>query len=268
MSRVTAQTRLNGLEHWYAQFEANHTKILCLSGDQSDHEYSKSHLSDQVTDDYFDREGEIAQFIEDAKQLEAEKNPPPQTFPVPQMLQRPAIDQNSLPKINLPKFTGLQSQWENFRDLFRSIVHRRTDLDSAVKYVHLKSSISGEALERIKSIPISAEHYERVCNTLLKHYDNKRRTVNNFILKLFNVQPVKPETVSELQRIFMDLTGPLESLKSLGRTGEQLGNDLFVHLFVKQFDANTKKDWKKVHRQGRWCSLYSRTGIRIHSISA
>ena len=114
MSRITAQTRLNGLERWYAQFEANHAKILCFSEDQSDHEYFKSHLSDQVTDDYFDRKGEFAQFIEDTKQLETERNPPVQSSPTPPILQRPAIDQHSLPKINLPKFTGLQSQWENF----------------------------------------------------------------------------------------------------------------------------------------------------------
>ena len=90
---------------------------------------------------------------------------------------------------------------ENFRDLFRSIVHRRTDLDPSVKYVHLRASLTGEALERIKSIPISAEHYDRAWSTLIKHYENKRRTVNTLVSKLFNVQPMRSETASELQHI-------------------------------------------------------------------
>ena len=43
----------------------------------------------------------------------------------------------------------------------------------------------------------------------------------------------------------MEINGPLESLKSLDRIDEEIWNDLFVHLVVMQFDANTKKDWKK-----------------------
>ena len=43
----------------------------------------------------------------------------------------------------------------------------------------------------------------------------------------------------------MEINGPIESLKSLGRTNEEIGNDILVHVFVMQFDANTKEDWKK-----------------------
>ena len=245
MTLVTANTRLKGLEGWYTQFENNHKKALSFVSDSPVHDYFKTHLSDQATDDYFDRKGEFLQFIEDVKGSAAENDLVIAAPPPPNQIQMTSIDHQSLPKVTLPKFNGLHSQWENFRDLFRSIVHRRHDLDPSVKYVHLRSSLSGEALERIKAIPISSEHYDRAWNTLLKHYDNKRRTVNSLVSKLFNVQPMKSETASELQRIWMEINGPIESLGVLGRTNEEIGNDLLVHLFVMQFDANTKKDWKK-----------------------
>ena len=199
MTLVAANTRLKGHESWYTQFENNHKRILGLAQENAAHEYFKSHLCDQVTDEYFDRKGEFLQFIEDEKVAARANTTTPPTSPAFNLTQVSMINHQSLPKITLPKFHGLQSEWENFRDLFRSIVHRRTDLDSSVKYVHLRSSLSDEALERIKSIPISAEHYDKAWTALIKHYDNKRRTVNILVSKLFNVQPMKSETASELQ---------------------------------------------------------------------
>ena len=244
MSLVAANTLLKGLESWYTQFVNNHKKILDVSQDHAAHDYFKSHFCDQVTDEYFDRKGKFLQFIEDEKGVATANATTPQTLAL-HLTQMTSVDHQSLPKITLPKFHGLQSEWENFRHLLRSIVHRRTDLDTSVKYVHLRSSLSDEALERIKSIPISAEDYERAWTALFKHYDNKRRAVNILVSKLFNVQPMKSETASELQRVWMEINGSLESLKALGRTDEEIGNDLLVHLFVTHFDANTKKDWMK-----------------------
>ena len=67
-----------------------------------------------------------------------------------------SVETQSLPKMNLPKFSGTFAEWENFRDLFRSVVHRRTDLDASIKYYHLRTNLTGEALDQIKSIPLQA----------------------------------------------------------------------------------------------------------------
>ena len=167
MTLVAANTRLKRLESWYTQFETNHKKILSLAGEHSAHEYFKTNLCDQANDDYFDRKGEFVQFIEDGKRIERENSPPSPTFPILHTTQMTSIDHQSLPKVILPKFHGLQSQWENLRKLFRSIVDRRTDLDPSVKYVHLRSSLSGETLERI---PISAEYYASIILTSMEHF--------------------------------------------------------------------------------------------------
>ena len=57
----------------------------------------------------------------------------------------------SLPKIDLPKFSGKFSDWENFRDVFRSIIYRREDLSLIMKLHYLCTRLTGEALEKIKS---------------------------------------------------------------------------------------------------------------------
>ena len=114
MTLVTANTRLKGLESWYHQFETNHKKILAFAREQATHEYFKTNLCHQVTDDYFDRKGDFLQYIEDENRVATENAPPPSTPPPFNLTQMTSVDHQSLPKVSLPKFNGLQSQWKTF----------------------------------------------------------------------------------------------------------------------------------------------------------
>ena len=57
----------------------------------------------------------------------------------------PGARKVQLPKLSLPTFSGLQEDWESFRDLFRSLVHLDADLSGVQKLQYLKTSVQGEA---------------------------------------------------------------------------------------------------------------------------
>ena len=172
------------------------------------------------------------QFLDDLNAINLAQNPPPVTPAAVRYAQPAVADSHSLPKMNLPKFSGSYSEWENFRDLFRSLVHRRADLDASVKFYYLRTHLTGEGLDRIKTIPIAADQYGKAWN-------------NNLLRKIFNVKPMISESANELKRVYTEIISPIDSLRTLGRTDADLGNDLIVHLIVQQFEGTTKKDWKK-----------------------
>ncbi|KAG8239391.1 hypothetical protein J437_LFUL019059 [Ladona fulva] len=54
----------------------------------------------------------------------------------------PSSQRCSLPKIKIPQFSGAFTDWEAFRDLFKSIVHDREDISPTEKFSYLKTALS------------------------------------------------------------------------------------------------------------------------------
>ena len=107
----------------------------------------------------------------------------------------------SLPKIDLPKFSNKYSDWENFRDVFRSIIHRREDLSTIMKLHYLRTHLTSEALEKIKFLSITNDNYERAWASLVDYYENQRRIIGSHIAEIFSVKSMKSDTSSEIKRI-------------------------------------------------------------------
>ena len=149
-----------------------------------------------------------------------------------------------VPKLDLPKFSGKFSDWENFRDVFRAVIHRREDLSPVMKLHYLRTHLSGDALEKIESLPISGDNYERAWTTLTEYYENQRRIVSSHISEIFSVKLMKMDSSSEIKRIYRELYNPITSLTSLNRA-DSLGSDLMLHFTLKQLDLNTRKEWER-----------------------
>lgn len=81
--------------------------------------------------------------------------------------------QFSLPKLNLPQFSGKASEWIRFISLFNRMVHQNKQIDNGLKIEYLKSVISGDAAKMINHIEPTPENYvicyELLCK-LLKHF--------------------------------------------------------------------------------------------------
>ena len=100
----------------------------------------------------------------------------------------------------MPKFSGKLSDWEKFRDVFRSIINRREDLSPIMKLHYLRTHLTGEALEKIKSFSITNDNYDRVWASLVVYNENQRRIVGSHIVEMFSVKSMKSDTSSEIKR--------------------------------------------------------------------
>ena len=215
MNKGNAESRLSGLERNYTTFQVNHVKILKLENLDKTHAYFSTFLYDLIEDSFYDRK------LKANNAAAAASNSNAATV-LPSFDQTTNVSLQSLPKLDLPKFSSKFCDWENSRDVFRAVIHRREDLSPVMI---------------IKSLPISGDNYERAWTTLIEYYENQRRIVSCDISKIFLVKPMKMDSSSEIKRIYRELYNPIASLTSLNRA-DSLGSDLMVifHAKVARFE--------------------------------
>ena len=90
------------------------------------HTYLTSKLFDLVENSFYDRRGDFLDFLETFKAKGAVQDATTSATTLPVTAQPTNVSFQSLPKIALPKFSGKFSDWENFRDVFRSFIVART----------------------------------------------------------------------------------------------------------------------------------------------
>ena len=115
-----ANIQLTRLQVYYGDFKAEHNKILKLEKDNPTHPYFASNIIQEVEDDYWDIRGQFTDYI---KCIEAENKAKAQPPVLPTQSPQAAGPVYSLSKLDIPTFSGKYNDWENFRDLFRSLVH-------------------------------------------------------------------------------------------------------------------------------------------------
>ena len=104
----------------------------------------------------------------------------------------------------------------------------------------LRTHLRSEALEKIKSLPISSDNYERAWATLIEYFENQRSIVNSHIAEIFSVNSMKSDTPYESKHIAREIFNPIASLNSLNRTAS-LGSDLILHFTLNRLDLNMRK---------------------------
>ena len=150
----------------------------------------------------------------------------------------------NLQKLDIPKFNGQYEQWENFRDIFRSLVHDCEDITKIAKFQYLKTHVLNEALEEIKHITLIENNYDKAWKALLDKYENQRRLVSLHLSKFFSIKPMKNESSVELKRVMTDSLAPIESLEAVNRNVKHW-DDLLVYIVTERFEVNLRREWEK-----------------------
>ncbi|XP_011171899.2 uncharacterized protein LOC105204508 [Solenopsis invicta] len=139
-AKITAyevSSRLARLDDYWKRYQDVHFEIA------ADPEADKTNY---VKDDYFTKTEE--EYFDMRK---VEERPGPSSTAV-----APVLKQMQLPKLELPKFSGDQLEWEGFRNLFRSLVHDVTGVPKVQKLQYLMGCLTGEAAEVVAGVPLTA----------------------------------------------------------------------------------------------------------------
>ncbi|XP_011262598.2 uncharacterized protein LOC105255167 [Camponotus floridanus] len=154
-----------------------------------------------------------------------------------------SVPRTTLPRIQLPNFSGQYEEWPAFRDLFKSLVIKNTSLSGGERLHYLKTNVKSEAEQLIRNLPTTEENFERAWSMLVAYYDNKRFLVRSCYTKFTASPKMKTESAGDLRRLFHEMTSTVGTLESIGCPITD-GIDLFVHLVVERLDPRSRRDWK------------------------
>ena len=93
-----------------------------------------------------------------------------------------------LPEIKIPEFSGNSIDWEQFWDLFTSLIDSRTDLPVSVKFSFLKSALKGTSAKLIAGFSVTKANYEEAKALLVKQYKDDGRIARKLSGQLLDLK--------------------------------------------------------------------------------
>ena len=121
-----------------------------------------------------------------------------------------------LPDAILPTFNGKYEDWLAFKDGFTSMIDSQEDLSNIEKLQYLKSSLSGEAEDKIKTLNITDDNYQRAWTILKKAYADDRLIISKHLNLILSLPVQHRESADGLRKLADDTQQHVESLSSLG----------------------------------------------------
>ncbi|XP_011696369.1 PREDICTED: uncharacterized protein LOC105455029 [Wasmannia auropunctata] len=232
------ETRIKLLDSNWEKFEATHDVLRSSHWKSiSEHDYTKNDFYGCVEETYVAQRTAFADLLEELKGKAAEE------LSASLSSQGEGSARRTLPRIQLPSFSGKFEEWPAFKDLFLSIIHGSSSLSEVEKLHYLRTCLKGEADQLVRNVPSTTENYERVWTMLTDHYENKRLLVRACFSAFTALPKMKGESVTELRRLFHGMLQTIGSLEGIGRPITNC-SDLFVHLIVEMLDPRSRQEWE------------------------
>ncbi|KAL4143914.1 hypothetical protein QTP88_006168 [Uroleucon formosanum] len=174
------------------------------------------------------------------------------TLSVQKPREDPVMSLSRLPDIPLPTFDGDYRSWPNFRDIFSALVDTRSNLSNIDKMYYLIGCLKGAAAEAVRGIPVSADNYELVMNTLSNKFNRPRLVATSLVDKLLQSSAMTQESLNDLNTFvgtFSESISLLDALKIPDTGSFILFSIAFRRLPVstrKLFEANSTVDYPSI----------------------
>ncbi|XP_076678915.1 uncharacterized protein LOC143374563 [Andrena cerasifolii] len=243
-NRVKLRERIERLRNQFGTFNGIQDE-LALIEDFDQAEAEREEVTEQFDDTLATAVVLMNRFVASVNLI-----PPPNIEIVSRDLPAPSAASSfplsvKLPKIDLQKFDGRIEKWVTFRDGFKTTIHAIPGLSNIQKLNYLRASLSGKAESAIEAYTITDDNYEAVWDHLLEIYENKRALVLRHASLLVDT-PAMPNDSSESNR---DLANHMQlhirSLQALGRSWEDIANDLLLSIAVSSMAEDARKAWER-----------------------
>ncbi|XP_029171118.1 uncharacterized protein LOC114940560 [Nylanderia fulva] len=237
----TVQAAIRVLDDKWAKFTEQHEELRAHFWKEIKREkYTTEDLLSKVETAYYGQRSELAgleeQFVEPVGPALGER------------VRETAPSRRTLPRINLPQFSGKFKDWPAYRDLFSSMVLGDASLTKIEQLHYLKISVKGDAEQLIRNLPSTEENLEDAWELLTTYFENKRLLVRSYLTAFTSLPRLKAPSADGLRRLFHGVLTTVGALKGIGRPISDC-TDLFVHLVVELLDAETRREWESSLRR-------------------
>ncbi|XP_059225785.1 uncharacterized protein LOC131997922 [Stomoxys calcitrans] len=164
-----------------------------------------------------------------------------------------------LPEIQLPKFGGAYADWPNFFSLFSTIVDSSAELSDLEKFHHLRSSLTGAALDTISSLELNERNYMEAVKLLKNRFDNKLLNFQTHIKAIFSLKAVEVSPAIGLRQLSDKFNSHLRAMQTIA-SRDQIADGLLVYLAATKMDRDSQIKWEEslaVNELPSWQSMSS-----------
>ncbi|XP_032586195.1 uncharacterized protein LOC122757818 [Drosophila mojavensis] len=152
-------------------------------------------------------------------------------------------NRSRLPQLELPKFSGIYTEWENFFSMFKTIIDADSELSPIEKLQHLRSCLSGAALDTIGSLEINRANYSVALDILQRRFDNKRFILQAHIRAIFGLEKAD-SSVGRLRQLADKVTSHIRAMDSLA-SREEVADCIIVQTVLQKLDKCTQAKWEE-----------------------
>ncbi|XP_059217672.1 uncharacterized protein LOC131994802 [Stomoxys calcitrans] len=164
-----------------------------------------------------------------------------------------------LPEIQLPKFGGAYADWPNFFSLFSTIVDSSAELSDLEKFHHLRSSLTGAALDTISSLELNERNYMEAVKLLKNRFDNKLLNFQTHIKAIFSLKAVEVSPAIGLRQLSDKFNSHLRAMQTIA-SRDQIADGLLVYLAATKMNRDSQIKWEEslaVNELPSWQSMSS-----------
>lgn len=144
-----------------------------------------------------------------------------------------------------PTFDGNPENWYSFKNLFTSLMSRYPNETPAMKILHLRNSLIGEAKEKIDQQVVNNNDYNMAWKILTDAYEDRRLIMDTHIDALLDIPKVSKDnrgkSISNMVEISVKHT---DALKSHGYPVDGLSELILVNVLYKKLDGDTQEQWE------------------------
>ncbi|XP_029053971.2 uncharacterized protein LOC123988478 [Osmia bicornis bicornis] len=241
--RVKLRERIQRLRNQFETFNAVQDELALIDN------FDEAENERQTTTDQFD--DIMTNAIVLLERFERSATPSPQ-LPIDPMLRGSPAPSSSmlslpvhLPKIDLPKFDGRIETWVTFKDAFNTLIHVQPGLSRIQKLHYLKLSLSGRAEDAIAAFTITEDNYDAAWNHLSEIYDNKRALVLRHAALLRDTPAMSDDSSEAIRDLANHMQLHIRSLQALGRSREDIANDLLSSIVISKMGPDTRRTWER-----------------------
>lgn len=180
----------------------------------------------------------------------------------------PSVSQPRLPDLKLVEFTGKYYDWDAFKDLFESLVHKRQDIDNVSKFRYLKGCLGTEAACLIAGLRVTQENYSSAWKILNEKFENRPLSISTLLGELLTMKPMENSSASEINRINLTTNTISVTLNNMNYQLDVLSSALIVEIISRKMTNKLREDWEaaRPNEVADWKTLtvFLEKQVRIH----
>ncbi|KRX54888.1 hypothetical protein T09_12433 [Trichinella sp. T9] len=158
----------------------------------------------------------------------------------------------NLPKWELPKFDGDVLQFDTFWEQFEDQIHRQPEFRDTTKFTYLRSCLTGNALNAIDGLTVTAANYSAVIDILKSRFGRRDLIIKTHIRKLLDTTPCNDASLKTSRKFYDEIVLHIRALEALGKnpsSPELTASEVLLEIFKLKTHLSTRKRAKSPPRK-------------------